>query len=77
MQVRPRTGSCSSSIGGGGPATPLQISDIQRAEQTMPNLQQRAEILRIAEAMHSTNPPPPSLPLPTNVRSDSQERECK
>ena len=52
----------------------------------MPNLQQRAELLRIAEAMHTSsgttaNPATPShsagLPLPPNMRSSSQDRECK
>ena len=47
----------------------------------MPNLQQRAELLRIAEAMHTGTPAPSSgaagggLPLPSNIRSSSQERE--
>lgn len=62
---------------------PLYLSDIQRAEQSMPNLQQRAELLRIAEAMHTGTPPSSAasvgagLPLPSNIRSNSQERECK
>ena len=79
VQVRPRTGSCSSSVSVGG--KPLYLSDIQRAEQSMPNLQQRAELLRIAEAMHTGTPAPSSgaagggLPLPSNIRSSSQERE--
>ena len=74
FQVRPRTGSCSSSISVGG--KPLYLSDIQRAEQSMPNLQQRAELLRIAEAMHTT-PQSAPMPLPPQNRSSSQERECK
>jgi DNA-directed RNA polymerase subunit RPC12/RpoP len=46
----------------------------------MPNLQQRAELLRIAEAMHTGTPAsgssgPAGLPLPSNIRSSSQERE--
>jgi uncharacterized Zn-finger protein len=76
LKVRPRTGSCSSSISVGGGGKPLYLSDIQRAEQSMPNLQQRAELMRIAEAMHTTsNHPPRGLPLPPNIRSSSQERE--
>lgn len=78
LKVRPRTGSCSSSISVGG--KPLHLSDIQRAEQSMPNLQQRAELLRIAEAMHTsstTTPHSAGLPLPPNFRSSSQERESK
>ena len=80
LKVRPRTGSCSSSVSVGG--KPLYLSDIQRAEQSMPNLQQRAELMRIAEAMHAGTPPASAsvgagLPLPSNIRSNSQERECK
>ena len=46
----------------------------------MPNLQQRAELLRIAEAMHTGTPSgsgaaAAGLPLPSNIRSSSQERE--
>ena len=85
FQIRPRTGSCSSSISVGAPGKPLYLSDIQRAEQSMPNLQQRAELLRIAEAMHTSSTattvsaPAHSagLPLPPNIRSSSQDRECK
>ena len=84
LQVRPRTGSCSSSVSVGGGGKPLYLSDIQntiqKAEQSMPNLQQRAELLRIAEAMHTGTPAsgssgPAGLPLPSNIRSSSQERE--
>ena len=79
LKVRPRTGSCNSSssvlTGGGGIPPGLFLADIQRAEQSMPSLQQRAEILRIAEAMHTN--PNAGLPLPPNMRSSSQERECK
>ena len=86
LKVRPRTGSCNSSssvlTGGGGHGAfnpPLFLSDIQRAEQSMPSLQQRAELLRIAEAMHTNNPSRNSggLPLPPNMRSSSHERESK
>ena len=80
LKVRPRTGSCNSSssvlTGGGGIPPGLFLADIQRAEQSMPSLQQRAELIRIAEAMHTTNPNA-GLPLPPNMRSSSQERECK
>ena len=84
LQVRPRTGSCSSSVSVGGGGKPLYLSDIQntiqKAEQSMPNLQQRAELLRIAEAMHTGTPAsgssgPAGLPPPSNIRSSSQERE--
>ena len=84
LKVRPRTGSCNSSssvlTGGNGAVNqPLFLSDIQRAEQSMPSLQQRAELLRIAEAMHTNNPSGTSggLPLPPNMRSSSHERESK
>ena len=82
LKVRPRTGSCNSSssvlTGNGAINRPLFLSDIQRAEQSMPSLQQRAELLRIAEAMHTTpTGVQGGLPLPPNMRSISQERECK
>ena len=56
------------------------IQYLSKAEQFMPNLQPRAEWLRIAKVMHTGtlawgSSGPAGWPLPFNIRSSSRKRE--